>query len=84
MDICLGLRSRTLEPNAMISVTRGPVSNPCSPPPSLLGFGTFNLVPVARVQLCVCLVLSRMACPAHHGWSWITGRAQLGKTLADF
>lgn len=44
VGVYLCLHSQTLEPNAVISVTRGLVSSPCSPPPSLLGFRTFNLM----------------------------------------
>lgn len=47
VDVCL--HSRTLEPNAVTFVTRRRwVSGPGPLPPSPLGFGTFNLVPVAR------------------------------------
>lgn len=72
-DAYLCLRSRTLEPNAVISVRRGLASSRCSPPPSLLGFGGFSVVPTAWDATLCLLVLSRMACPTHHVWGWIGG-----------
>lgn len=72
-DTYLCLRSRTLEPNAVISVRWGLASGPCSPPPSLLGFGGFIPVPIAWDATPCLLVLSRMACPTHHVWGWIGG-----------
>lgn len=83
-DTYLCLRSRTPEPNAVISVRRGLASGPCSPPPSLLGFGGFIPVPTAWDATPCLLVLSRMSCPTHHVWGQTGGGVQLGRTLADF
>lgn len=55
MDIYLDQHSQTFEPNAELSWLQGDrVSGPCSPPPSPLGFGIFDVVPMSRdAALCL-------------------------------
>lgn len=84
VGVYLCLHSQTLEPDAVISVTRGLVSGPCSPPPSLLGLRTFSLM-LRAMDATLCLSGPfKVGLPHAHGWSWIRAREQLGKTLSNF